>query len=225
MPQLNAALTTSQRARASYSELKWRIERLEREVYPSGFDIQLWMIGRETRHMRVIWASELMLLQDPVGLNWTPMCGAICPNISLRRYTISTQSISKRMVPGMYYIPCGIYGRKSSRYHPCFIMLLVAASALKKQRRNWVFKFKWNWEIFQILNSGHLNSMSRSVNAFSLNLYDWLMNDEILIKTSFVILSSSSLHIVLEDPPIWTRSCFVQLFLNICTREVLYWLR
>lgn len=69
MPQLNAALTTSQRARASYSELKWRIERLEREVYPSGFDIQLWMIGRETRHMRVIWASELMLLQDPVGLN------------------------------------------------------------------------------------------------------------------------------------------------------------
>lgn len=70
MPQLNAALTTSQRARVSYSELmKWRIERLERDVYPSGFDIQLWMIGRETRHMRVIWASILMLLQDPVGVN------------------------------------------------------------------------------------------------------------------------------------------------------------
>lgn len=69
MPQLSAALTTPQRARASYSELKWRIDRLEREVHPSGFDIQPWIIGRETRHMIVIWASKLMLLQDPVGLN------------------------------------------------------------------------------------------------------------------------------------------------------------
>lgn len=170
MPQLNAALIIPQQARASYSELKWRTGRLEQEVYPSGFDIQLWMIGRETRYMRVNRASKVMLLQDPVGLNWTRMCGPICPNISLRRYAISTHSISKGLVSGMYYILCGIYGRKSSRYHPCFTMLLVAASALKKQRRNWVLKFKWNWTIFKILDSGHLNSMGRYGNALLIYL-------------------------------------------------------